>query len=345
MPRTRSIAWSQLKLGVIGVVALVLLAVTILAVGGEAGFFWQRYPLKMQFRDVQGLKSGAVVRVAGKDVGTVSSVEFAGQVIEVAFEVGDEVRPLITNRSVGTVGSLSLLGESMVTITAAPEGTPLPDWGYVRTTEMKALSDLTGTAATGLETATALLADIRSGRGTIGKLMTDDALYRELQAFIESATDVTNNLNRGEGTMGRLMNDPAAYDAMKASLENLQQMTARINNGQGALGRFLNDEAMGKSLSSTMTNLETTTARLNRGEGTMGKLLTDQELYNRMSQMTTRVDELIAGLNQGQGTAGQLLRDRQLYENMNAAALEMRQLFAEIRKDPKKYLRVSVSIF
>jgi phospholipid/cholesterol/gamma-HCH transport system substrate-binding protein len=345
MPRTRSIAWSQLKLGVIGLVALVLLAVTILAVGGASGFFWERYPLKMQFRDVQGLKSGAVVRVAGKDVGSVAAVDFAGRVIEVTFEVGHEVRPLITDRSVGSVGALSLLGESMLSISAAPDGTPLPDWGYVRTTEVKALSDLTGSMSEGLETATRILADIHAGKGTIGKLMTDDAVYRELQTFIESATDVTNNLNRGRGTMGRLMNDPAAYDAMKGSLDNLRLMTERINSGQGALGRFLNDEAMGKSMASTMTNIEAATGRLNRGEGTMGKLLTDQELYNRISQMTARMDELITGLNQGQGTAGMLLRDRALYENMNATIAEMRQLFADIRKDPKKYLRVSVSIF
>jgi phospholipid/cholesterol/gamma-HCH transport system substrate-binding protein len=345
MPRTRSIAWSQLKLGVIGLVALVLLAVTVLAVGGQAGFFWQRYPLKMQLRDAQGLKAGAVVRVAGKDVGTVSTVDFAGRAIEVSFEVGNEVRPLITDRSVGSVGALSLLGESMLSISASPDGTPLPDWGYVRSTEVKALSDLTGSMSEGLETATKILADVHAGKGTIGKLMTDDAVYRELQTFIESATDVTNNLNRGRGTMGRLMNDPAAYEAMKGSLDNLRLMTERINNGQGALGRFLNDEAMGKSLSTTMTNLETTTARLNRGEGTMGKLLTDEELYKRISQTTARIDELITGLNQGQGTAGMLLRDRALYENMNATMTEMRQLFADIRKDPKKYLRVSVSIF
>ena len=345
MPRTRSIAWSQLKLGVIGLVALVLLSVTVLAVGGESGFFWEHYPLKMQFTDVQGLKSGAVVRVAGKDVGTVTAVDFAGEVIEVSFDVGTEARPLITDRSVGTVGALSLLGESMITITAAPGGTPVPDWGYVRSTQTKVLADLTGSMSEGLESATKIFEDIRAGRGTVGKLMTDDALYRDLQAFITSATDVTNNLSRGRGTMGRLMNDPAAYEAMKASLENLQTMTDRINSGQGALGRLLNDEAMGKSISSTMSNLETTTARLNRGEGTMGKLLTDQELYNRINQMTARIDLLITGLNEGQGTAGQLLRDRQLYDNINAAVLEMRQLFADIRKDPKKFLRVSVSIF
>ncbi len=54
MPRTRSIAWSELKLGIVGVVAVLLVILMILAVGGEAGFSWQRYPLKTRFRDAQG---------------------------------------------------------------------------------------------------------------------------------------------------------------------------------------------------------------------------------------------------------------------------------------------------
>jgi hypothetical protein len=40
-----------------------------------------------------------------------------------------------------------------------------------------------------------------------------------------------------------------------------------------------------------------------------------------------------------------LLHDQQLYETMNRAADELRDLLAAIRKDPKKYLHISVSIF
>jgi phospholipid/cholesterol/gamma-HCH transport system substrate-binding protein len=345
MPRTRSIAWSQVKLGILGVVALLLAAVTVAAVGGEAGFFWQLYPIKMQFRDVQGLKSGAVVRLSGKDVGRVESVEFAGEVIEVTCRISRDVRALITDRSVATVGALSLLGESFVTVKAAPGGTPVSEWGYIRTTEAGSMATMQESVSAGLAEAQKLLADLRGGKGTLGKLVTDDALYTEMNAFIASAGDVTRNLNQGKGTMGRLMNDPAAYEAMRGSLANLEQMTARINSGQGALGRFLNDEAMARSLSGTMTNLETTTSRLNKGEGTMGKLLTDKELYDRLNQMTGRIDDVVRGLNSGEGTAGQLLRDKQLYDNMNRAVTELRDLLADIRKDPKKFLRVSVSIF
>lgn len=57
------------------------------------------------------------------------------------------------------------------------------------------------------------------------------------------------------------------------------------------------------------------------------------------------MDTLVANLSAGQGTAGQLLQDQRLYETMTQAATEMRSLLADIRKDPKKYLRVSVSIF
>jgi phospholipid/cholesterol/gamma-HCH transport system substrate-binding protein len=58
-----------------------------------------------------------------------------------------------------------------------------------------------------------------------------------------------------------------------------------------------------------------------------------------------RLDTLTTRLNAGEGTAGRLLQDKQLYENMTQAVAEMRDLFAQIKKDPKKYLNVKVSIF
>ena len=345
MPRTRSIAWSQLKLGILGVVALALVTMVVAAVGGQAGWFWELYPIKMRFKDVAGLKSGAVVRLSGKDVGRVKDVEFAGELIEVTCEVSKDVRPLITEGSVATVGSLSLLGESFVTIKAAPGGTPVPDWGYVKSADTASMASMQEQLNDSLAQVQGMIADLRAGRGTAGKLLTDDALYNELNAFVVSAGEVTRNMNQGKGTIGRLMNDPAVHDSLRTSMANLETMTARINNGQGALGKFLNDEALGRSLSGTMTNIETTTARLNRGEGTMGKLLTDKELYDRMNQMTARIDTVVNNLNTGEGTAGQLLQNKQLYDNMNGAVTELKNLIADIRKDPKKFLRVSVSIF
>src|SRR6187401_189855 len=128
MPRTRSLAWSELKIGIVAVVAMVLLVAIVLAVGGEGGYWWQRYPLKTRFSDAQGLKSGAVVRLAGKEVGTVKEVLFTPErQVEVRFEVRKDVRPFITTSAIAEIGSLSLLGDPIIDIKAGAGGTPLED--------------------------------------------------------------------------------------------------------------------------------------------------------------------------------------------------------------------------
>jgi phospholipid/cholesterol/gamma-HCH transport system substrate-binding protein len=346
MPRTRSIAWSELKLGVVGIVAVLLTTVSIVAVGGASGFWWERYGLKTRFDDVQGLKTGAVVRVSGKEVGTVKAVDFAGNQVEVALEISKDVQRLITTESVATIGSLSLLGEPIVDVKAAPEGTPLKEWEFIKSARVgKSMGELSSTVSDGLDEVKGLLTDIRSGRGTLGKLATDDALYRDLQAFVASASKVTDQLKGGDGTIAKLMQDPTAYNALKASLENLQLTTTRLNTGRSGMARLLNDDALGASIAAATTNLERISGRLASGQGTAGKLLADQQVYDQLNSVTKRIDDLLAGLKGTGSTAGLLLNDKQLHENMNGTLTELRALLADIRKDPKKYLRVNVSIF
>ena len=128
MPRTRSLAWSELKIGVLTILAIVIVAITIFMLTGDKGFFWQRYPLKTRFANVAGLKPGSPVRVAGKEVGTVTGIDFAGEQVDVTFEVNKEIRDRITDLSVATLGSVSLLGEGAVDVTPSTAGTPVPEW-------------------------------------------------------------------------------------------------------------------------------------------------------------------------------------------------------------------------
>jgi phospholipid/cholesterol/gamma-HCH transport system substrate-binding protein len=346
MPRTRSLAWSELKVGLISIIAVVIAAILVFMVSGSGGFFWQRYSIKTVFSDISGLKEGAPVRVAGVEIGSVKMLDFVGDRVEVTMEVSKAQQPRITDLSTAALGSVSLLGEAAVDITANSNGKPIPEWGYVKTGATPgSLATAAEQATRGLEETTELLQDIRQGKGTLGKLVTDDSLYRELNAFVESAEAVTRNLNSGRGTLGRLATNPAAAQSLERSLANLEEVTAKIRKGEGSLGHLVNDEAFSKSMTSATNNLDAITGRVNRGEGTAGKLLNDAELYNRLNSVADRFDKLAASLNQGDGTAGQLLHDKQLYENMNTAVTEVRGLLKEIKADPKKYLNVRVSIF
>src|SRR3954447_26599043 len=185
MPRTRSLAWSELKIGLMAVVALGLTALLVIAVGGASGFAWQRYSLKTSFADVQGLKSGAIVRIAGVEVGKVTSVELAGAGVQVGLSLKEENRSRVTTDSRASIGSMSLLGEPLIDVSAATTGTPLKDGDSIQSTKPPVqFNDVAATANSGITEATALLKDIRSGKGTVGKLFTDEALYKELNAFV-----------------------------------------------------------------------------------------------------------------------------------------------------------------
>jgi phospholipid/cholesterol/gamma-HCH transport system substrate-binding protein len=346
MPRTRSLAFSELKIGFLIIVAVVIAGVLIFALTGTRGFAWQRYSLKTRFNDVAGLAKGSPVRVAGVEVGSVKDVAFAGTQVDVSFDVRDDMKSRITDRSVAKLGSVSLLGESAIDITPASGGTPIPEYGYVPTGKaVSSFADITAQAGEGIEQLSGLIGDVRHGKGTVGKLMTDDQLYTQLNQFVATAGTLTRELQQGRGTLGKLLKDPKAADSLEASMRNIEDLTRRINAGEGSLGLLMKDDRFAQSLNGATNNLRELTDRLNRGEGTAGKLFTDATLFNRLNSVTDRFDQLVAKLNDGEGTAGHLLKDKQLYENMNGAVEEFRGLLEQIKKEPKKYLNMKVSIF
>ncbi|MGE3511149.1 MAG: MlaD family protein [Vicinamibacterales bacterium] len=346
MPRTRSLAWSELKIGVLFIGAVAIASLLIFSLTGSEGLPWQRYSLKSRFTNVAGLAPGSPVRIAGVEVGSVTDVAFAGEAVDVTFEVRTDYRPLITTTSEARLGSVSLLGESAVDINPSTTGDPIPAWGYVRQGKpVAALADVTNQASEGIDALTGVLQDVRAGRGTVGKLVTDDQLYVELNRFVSTASALTESIRSGRGSLGRLLNDPTTARALEASLQNIATLTRQINAGEGSLGMLLKDETFSRSLTSATSNLDKLVSGMNAGEGTIGKLAKDPALFNRLNAVTERLEKLVAGLNEGEGTAGQLLKDQRLYENMNKVTNEISALIAEIRNNPKKYLNVRVSIF
>ena len=346
MPRTRSLAWAELKIGLLSIAAIAIAAVLIFAISGSGGFSWQRYPLKAVFPHIAGLNEGSLVRIAGVPVGAVTEIVLVGERVEVTLEIRDEMRSRVTTMSTATLGSVSLLGESAVDITPSTQGAPIPEWGYIRTAPAAgSLTDVATQATEGIEQLTALVTDIRAGRGTVGQLFTNDALYQDMNGLVAAAEQVARNVNSGRGTLGRLINDPTAARAFETSLQNLQAVTASIRSGEGTLGRLMTDDTLARNLNTTTANIDAITGTISRGEGTAGAFINERQLYDRLNSMSARLDTVMASLEKSEGTAGLLLHDRQLYENMNATVAEVRKLVTAIMADPRRYLNVRVSLF
>lgn len=346
MPRTRSLSWTELRIGVVTLAGIVITGLAIFMLTGDRGFFWQRYQLKTRFDNVAGMRPGSPVRVAGYDVGTVTEMSFVGEQVEVVFEVHERMRDQITTESRASLGSVSLLGESAVDITPSAEGEPIPEWGYVTSERARGqIADVAEQASQGIEELTGLLQDMRAGRGTVGQLMTDEALYEELRQFAAAANDLTTGIREGRGTLGQLMTNPQLANSLEATAANVEALTARLQAGEGSLGKLLTDDGFYTSLNGTVSSLDAIVNRLNDGQGTAGRLLTDDTIANQLTSLTQRFDQLAASLNAGEGTAGRLLKDQELYENMNSTVREVQALVSDIRRDPRRYLTVRVSIW
>jgi phospholipid/cholesterol/gamma-HCH transport system substrate-binding protein len=64
-----------------------------------------------------------------------------------------------------------------------------------------------------------IIADIRQGRGTVGKLLQDEAIYNDARTAIarfnttaERLDNVVSAAQRGEGTVGKLLTDDQLYN-------------------------------------------------------------------------------------------------------------------------------------
>ena len=132
----------------------------------------------------------------------------------------------------------------------------------------------------------------------------------KLTETIANLQDITAKLKSGEGTLGRLVNDPKLHDELLASVAeiklaaadtrtfvtNAQSIIADVKGGHGALGALLYDPATAENLKLTVSNIREISTKLNTGQGTLGKLLSDDGLYNDVQGIVKKADKALDGL-------------------------------------------------
>ncbi len=349
MNKSKVLTWTELRVGVVVLVSLFILAFAILSIGGGGGrAFGSHYQVKALMNDVNGLKSGSPVRVGGVEVGTVTRVDFAGGgsgMVEVTMRLDRRVKDRVTTESEATLGSLGLLGEKAVDITSATLGPPVEDGGYLAAAAEDPFKGLLTDASSSTAHLRRILSRMDAGEGLIGKALRDEELYERMTDVSLRLQGVLGKLESDKGALGRLVNDPEMSRGLAASVKAVESVTSRLESGQGALGALTRDEEVARDLKNLTSRLNEVTGRLQRGEGAAGKLLQDEAFSRRLDSTFSHLDTVLARLERGEGTAGKLLHDDELHENLNAASKELRSLLAEIKSDPRKYLRVKLSLF
>ncbi|HXF42322.1 MAG TPA: MlaD family protein [Pyrinomonadaceae bacterium] len=394
------LTFSQLRVGIFVFAGLLILAFLILNSTGDFNPFRKTLRLKARFSSADGLRSGADVQIAGVRIGKVEDVYLLppdspeNAKIEAVMSVVSEIdgRPITerirTDSTAQLVATSVLANDKLINITPGSEkGSPVTENYVLESREAISINQLTQTGNELLEQinklaipASEILIKANQGEGTLGSLVNDDSLYRNLDSTV-SETRVTllklqttlDKINRGEGSAGKLLNDPELYNSLKKAIADLESISNDIRAGKGTAGKFLTDEALYNETRSAVSDLRVTTGKLNLvlddlkqitggilgGNGSAGKLFTDDKLYEnardalaKFNSTADKLDQILADARSGKGTLGKLVTDETLYNNLNQTASNINQFSSEttkliydFRQNPKKYLRIKLSLF
>jgi len=341
-----------LRVGALVLVVLAISAIFVFYVTGEGRLFARHVEYKTFLPAVAGLKPGAPVRLAGFEVGTVKTVGLADDFrqdpvnkTEVRFQVLQRYKNYVRSNSLAYITTEGLLGESVLELDPSLEGELVPPGEAVPGTEKGNIKEIVQNVDAITGDVRTLIADVRAGKGTMGKLIVDPELYDRAQQAVNDFQSLTRRAAAGEGTLGRLMVSEELYDQLKATANTLQQGADAIRDKQGTLGKLIYDTAIYDQAESFVKRADKMAARLEAGEGTLGKLMTEEELHTDVKQTFANAREITRKVNEGEGVFGRAVNDPRVYENFNELTTEMRALISDFRKNPKEYLRIKFSIF
>lgn len=357
MPSVKRIRWAQLRVGLMAIVAMVILAVLIFLMTGQKALFVREAVIYTYMDDSAALATGAPVRLNGILIGNVSRVELSGslepnRIVRVAMSIPRQRLNDIPVDSVAAISAENVLGTKYINIKMGTSPQRIQPGGELRSLDVREFEEVVqasynviASLNSILKRVDAIVSQVELGKGTIGKFLVDEELYRRVLATVNDAQKAVAQLSSGRGTLGRLLYDEQLHDRLNASLARLDAILEDVQQGQGTAGKLVRDPSLYNEARATIAEVRRTIEELNQGKGTAGKLLTDDALYRRLDNLVARADDLMVRLSTGQGTVGQLLVNPNLYESLNGMTGELRGLIKDIRADPKKYLRIKLSLF
>lgn len=326
------------------VVGLVILAtIVIVTVAAlwvkQADLGHRRHELAVRVRDVGGTQLGTPVVIRGVRAGRVDRMTLAdGGWVELRLVLDDEVR--LPDDPVVVLNEASLFGEWQATV--MERGTLPPDADVRRQiAEADDGSEMVpGATLPDIAKLTTVAGRIAGDVATVAKRVEvafDDQAARELRSSIRNVADLSADLSSTVRAQSRNL-DAATRDlrvgvgSVKDAAGSVARVAARVDSSvaSGTLARIVADMA------DAAEQLRASTARIDE----MSRRLDRSQLH--LESVLARSDSVLAKVNAGQGSVGLLVNDSALYQHADSLVLQLRQLVADVKANPKRYVNVKL---
>lgn len=293
-------SFNAIKLGLFVVSGLTLLILGLYVLGKNKTFFGNRFELKTQFREVNGLLIGNNVRYSGIDVGSVMKIQIVHDtVIEVTMNVNNNMKKFIRANSLTSIGTDGLIGNRVVNISPGMANAPfvqggelLPSKELIDTDDMLFTLNKTNKNVSKIAEEVLLTVHQINTSTELSKILNDKTLSANLRYSLQHLHEATQNASvlmadavstlklasKGDGTIAKLLTDTSVYVELRQAviqIKTLEKSADRLVNdlngfvslvgkdvqdGDGTVNALMRDSVMANRLRATIDHAEKGTA-------------------------------------------------------------------------------------
>ena len=288
----------------VGVVVLLACAILIFGVIWVKGirFDQTRYRYSVIFPNVGSLEVGDPVSVSGVPKGKVEKIRLYQGDVLVTFNLTTDV--VLKKDAEFTIMNIGLMGERFLAVETGYSDTLLDLTRPIRGHYDTGIPEVMGKMDEMIAQIRRLAEHLEA---VVGTQSSQDALIQTIKNLKEISQKTNALLDRNQKKFDQTLKDLSYSSAelKKMVVENKNKFQSTVDNFSSASEKLNNITTTLDTLSISLKNL---TSKIESGEGTLGQLINDTTLYEQIKKTTQDVDSLIL----------------------------------DIKKHPKKYLKISI---
>ncbi len=184
---------NKVRLGIFVSVTIALFIVGIYFIGQRQKLFVDTFHVSGIFTDISGLQVGNNVRFSGINVGIIEDIQqVTDTTVRVDMQIVEDSRKFIKKNAIAIIGSDGLMGSKIVVIIPGTVGKrELSDNDVLATARQVNLDEILAKLKITSDNAahitgdlSAIMSEVRAGKGTIGMLLMDSTFADNLDAAL-----------------------------------------------------------------------------------------------------------------------------------------------------------------
>jgi len=268
----------------------------------------KQYALKVFYRNVNGLKEGDVVSVAGLAIGRVESMALAGRGINVVLSIQTKVH--LPKDSKAILKSESIMGGKFIEIAPGMGEAMLANGDTLGGLYEADLSELTATLSPITSNVLGILENVNS--------TFDQPTRQRIQRIVAE-------LEQSSGRLQEVIR--AGGKSADASFAELSSFSRDLAGAARTIDTIAQDERL---------NIDTSVASFARWSRNM------ERVSSQLETAAAALNGVLGKVNRGEGTLGMLVQDERLYNHMDSLSMNLNLLVRDLRENPQRYVRLSL---